>query len=297
MSNSHCSPDLRKGMQGQYTLNSRVIFEQAWVNLYGFKASFWKAFILGFLTLLLINCTAYVIFYLLAVLIKAVIHNSDVLQWIFLIYLFVALLCLFFGEALYSLFIISLTHCSLQWLRNQSIKAKDVFAFRARWKPLIGLMLVFSLINITLSFVQLVSLDSPGLFLHALSAHHSATWFSFFTWLIFYLFFVILFFLASLYCILLFSFAALLSFDKRTMDIKTSLRVAFKALNARLISHLRLFLLAILIFMLGTFLTLGIAVIWLVPWFSLVIALQYQTIFGERNDEIPENEQNGAIVT
>lgn len=297
MSTSHLPPDLCQGMQGQYKLGSRVIFEQAWIKLYGFKASFWGAFILGFLTLLLINCTAYVIFLLLAFLTKALIHNSDLLQFLFLCYLVVGLLCLFFGEALDSLFLISLMHCSLQWLRNQSVKATDIFAFRYRWKPLIGLMLVFIVIKITLTCIQLVSLDFSSVFLHTFSAHYLATWFSFFMWLIVYLFFITLFVFAFLYCILLFSFAALLSFDKRTTDIKTSLRVAFKALNARLVSNLRLFLLAILIFMLGGFLTLGIAVIWLLPWLFLVIAWQYQTVFGERKHEAPGNEQNKAIVT
>lgn len=297
MSTSRLPPDLCQAMQGQYRLDSRAMFEQAWIKLYGFKASFWGAFILGFLTLFLINGTAYVIFLLVAFLTKAVIHNSDLLQIIFLFYIVVALLCTFLSEALDSLFLISLMHCSLQWLRNQSVKARDIFAFRYRWKPLIGLALVFIVIKITLACIELVSLNSSSVFLYTFSTHYLAPWFNFFMWFIVYLFFITLFLLVFLYCILLFSFAALLSFDKRTTNIKTSLRVAFKALNARLVSNLRVCLLAILIFMLGGFLTVGIGVIWLLPWIFLVIAWQYQTVFGERTHEAPGNEQNKATVT
>lgn len=254
------SPQLEKKAIIDYTVPIRAILSEAWHCVKGMKKAFWGGFALLFLTLL----GLFVIFQAL-LLICAVFqldHLSEVSQ--------------FFAGGFVTVFrlllSISLIFLALQHVRGQPINSTMVFEFRKNWKPLtlIGVMLyLFNiLIRIGSDLISAPVLYSNWKIIGAIGVLLGSIAFVF----------------LLTYIMLLITMTMLLILDKKLM-LKTSFNDAVTAIHRHWFKNIILLLFASLIFLIGSFITLGVGLIWLLPFITLISAIQYRQIFAESNVE------------
>jgi hypothetical protein len=251
---SSLPPNLVKATTGQYSIPIATIFSEAWHRVKGMKKSFWGGFALLFLVLVGI----YVLFECFLIVCSMFqFYSAEVLG---------RFIAGGFFEVLRLLLSMSLVFLSLQHLRHQAINSTMVFEFRKAWKPLTIIAITFYLVNFLLVFSGkfiLNTFNTQGLQnLYAIGID------------IQFIVFVFLF----IYIALLITMSMLLILDKK-MPLKQSVYIAFKSINQHLFKNIVLLLLASLLFLGIGLITLGIGLIWLLPFMSLVSAIQYQRIF------------------
>ncbi|MDQ8039604.1 MAG: hypothetical protein REH83_04280 [Rickettsiella sp.] len=251
---SFVTPDLEKVGIYRYSIPIRTLFSEAWCQIKGIKKAFWGGFALLVLTLLGIF----------------VIFQSVMLVCAFFHFYMLGMLFQFIGggfvEVFRLLLSISLVFLALQHARNQAINSTMVFEFRRVWKPL-------ALIGIMLYLFHILLLAGDELI--------SVSLFNFkIAWmLVSGIGFFVLAFLCT-YIMLLITMAMLLILDKN-MKLKKSLKQAFVAVNQHWFKNIALLLLASVVLIIAGTLTLGIGLIWLLPFLALISAIQYQQIFCE----------------
>lgn len=239
-------PDLVKATTGQYSIPIKAILSEAWHRVKGIKKSFWGGFALLFVSLTGI-CFLFFLF-------KAETTGKiffEVLRW--------------FMDA-------SLVFLALRHLQHQVIKATMVFEFRKAWKPL-TLMAIFYLIVFVVIWLMLLFLVAAGFTLSKFYGHASAIGFEFGLGIL-----CIPFLFLFTYVFMLMKMNMLLILDKK-IPAKKSFCIAFKSINRHLFKNMALVWLAGLLFLGLNLVTLGIGVIWLLPFMSLVSAIQYRQIF------------------
>ncbi|WP_218813454.1 hypothetical protein [Rickettsiella endosymbiont of Dermanyssus gallinae] len=247
-------PNLVKATTGQYSIPIVAIYKEAWHRIKGMKKSFWGGFALLFLTL----AGIYVVF-------QFFVTVCSVLQF-YKVGAIGGFIAGGFFEVLRLLLSMSLVFLALQHLRHQAISSTMVFEFRKAWKPLTIIALSFYLLNfllVTGGKLILNKVNTPGL----------ENTFAF-GMVIQFIVFVILF----TYIAMLITMSMLLILDKK-MSLKESFAVAFKSINQHVFKNIALLLLASLLFLGIGLVTLGIGLIWLLPFMSLISAIQYQQIF------------------
>jgi hypothetical protein len=248
--------NLVKATTGQYSIPIRAIFAEAWQRIKGMKKAFWGGFALLFLTLL----GVYVVFqFILAIF--HVFHFADLSR----VGQFIAG---GFFEVLRLLLSISLVFLALQHLRNQTVNSTMVFEFRKNWQPLALLGTLFYLLNFLL-------VSGGRLILNHFYTNDLQTPFAIGTGIQFVVF-VFLF----TYIALIITMTMLLILDKK-MALKESFNVAFKSVNQHGFKNIALLILASLLFFILGVVTLGIGLIWLLPFLSMISAIQYEQIFCE----------------
>ena len=248
------SPDLVKASTGNYSLPIYAIFSKSWQSIKGIKKAFWGGFALIFLIIVGI----YVLLgFLLAV--CAVGH-----------FYYVGVICQFFVggiiEVLRLVLSIALIFLALHHFRKQTVNSAMVFKLRKNWKPLACIGILLYLLNIVLfSGTNLIlykffAIGLNGIFASGLGLR-----------------FIVFAFLYA-YITLLITMTMVLILDKK-MQLKASFKIALKSINQHWFKNIALLLLAMLVFLVGGILTLGIGVIWLLPLLSLITAIQYEQIF------------------
>ena len=247
-------PNLVKATTGQYSIPILDIFSEAWHRIKGMKKSFWGGFALLFLTL----AGIYVLFqFFLAV--------CSVLQ-LYKVEAIGGIIAGGFFEVLRLLMSMSLVFLALQHLRRQTINSTMVFEFRKAWKPLTIIAVSFYVLNFLLvsgGKLLLNKFNTPGLentFALGMGIQ-----------------FIVFVFLFT-YIAMLITMSMLLILDKK-MSLKESFAVAFKSINQHVFKNMALMLLASLLFIGLGLVTLGIGLVWLLPFISLISAIQYQRIF------------------
>ncbi|MES2142549.1 MAG: hypothetical protein V4471_06705 [Pseudomonadota bacterium] len=244
-----------------YAMPIRAIFSEAWHRIKGMKKAFWGGFALLFLTLL----GLFVIF-------QALLLVCDFLQLYHL-----SMACQFIAGGFVAVFrlllSISLIFLALQHARNQPVNSTMVFEFRKNWKPL-------ALIGVMLYFFNVLVLSGSDLISASLHLNGKI-------WVIVSLLESIFLVFFLTYLMLLITMTMLLILDKK-MALKAGFKRAFIAINQHWLKNIALLLLASLVFLVGGIITLGVGLIWLLPFISLISAIQYRQIFGESNIEIVE---------
>lgn len=248
-------PNLIKATTGQYSISIRDIFAEGWHRVKGIKKSFFGGVVLFFLTVAGILLLATFLLFSIC----SVAHFCQVanVAYLILIGIFSVLVFLFSG---------SLIFLALQHLRCKTIEAKMVFEFRKAWKPLIVITFCFSLVCVLLGlmnkivFSKLFTGGITGIFYVGLSIKNIIT--------------IILF----SYILMLINMSMLLILDKK-MSLQESFTIAFKSINKHVFKILALFLLADILYLCIIFITLGIGIIWVLPFKTLVVAILYRRIF------------------
>lgn len=253
---------------GNYQIDIKIIFHEAWQRLKGIKKVFWAGFLLFFLIMLgVTNVVGFLMSFL---------HVFNWMKpWI---------------EVLVLPFSISMIFLTLRYLRNPTINAMIVFEFRKAWQAFVLISIIFYFINVIFFtgsdfiFYKLnEGLNNSGLggllFLAGLNGS-------------------LVIALPYLYIIMGIVMAMLLVLDKK-IPLLQGLKLAFKSINRRLFKNLVLDALAwlmvltiIFLFNLGMvlFWVVGMVAIWiglvlltslivLLPMVSLVTAIQYRQIF------------------
>lgn len=251
---SFIAPDIEKVVIGNYSMPIRAVFSEAWRQLKGIKKAFWGGFALLFLTLLGI----FVVFQ--SVLLVCGIFHFYTLGMVF------QFLGGGFVEVFRLLLSISLVFLALQYVRNQPINSAMVFEFRKVWKPL-------ALIGVMLYLLHILLLTGNELISVSLS-HFKIIWA-----LVSVIEFFIFVFLFT-YIMLLITMVMLLILDKN-MNLNESFKQAFTAVNQHWFKNIALLLLTSLVLIIGGIITLGIGLIWLLPFLALISAIQYRQIFCE----------------
>lgn len=247
-------PSLVKATTGNYIISIRAIFSEAWHRIKGMKKSFWGGFSLLFLTLVGI----YVLFqFFLAICSEFHFYQAEAIG---------QFIANGFFEVLRLLLSISLIFLALQHLRHQAINSTMVFEFRKAWKPLTIIAVAFYLLNFVLVF-------GSKMMLNKFYTQGLQNTFSFVTAIQF----IVFVFLFS-YIAMLITMSILLILDKK-LALKESFCIAFKSINQHLFKNIALVLLASFVFLGLGLVTLGIGLIWLLPFISLISAIQYQRIF------------------
>lgn len=254
-------PNLVKATTGQYSISIRAIFSEAWHRIKGMKKSFWGGFGLLFLTL----AGIYVLFqFFLAVCSVLQLYKAGAIG---------GFIAGGFFEVLRLLLGMSLIFLALQHLRHQSITATMVFEFRKAWKPLTIIAVSFYLLNFILvsggKFI-LNKFNTPGLE-NAFALGMGIQ-------------FMVFIFLFT-YISMLITMSMLLILDKK-MSLKQSFVVAFKSINQHVFKNIALLLAASFLFVGIGLVTLGIGLIWLLPFMSLISAIQYQRIFCQEESAL-----------
>jgi len=167
---------------------------------------------------------------------------------------------------------VSLVFLVYRHSQKQRVTAKMVFAFRHAWKPLAWVAIILCLINQTVFFVADFllhhNLQQVGLFGFGLP-----------------LVGMVLVVFSLTYFNLLGKLSMLLILDKK-MTARKSINTAFRSVNQHWVKNISLILLAQLVFTVVVIGSLGISIIWFLPWLTLVTALQYQIMFNQRHTSI-----------
>lgn len=253
---SSLPPNLVKATTGDYSIPIRAIFSEAWQRVKGIKKAFWGGFALLFLTLV----GVYIIF-----------------QWVLAVFhlfrfydlgMVMQFIAGGFFEVLRLLLSVSLVFLALQHLRNQAVNSTMVFEFRKSWKPLACIGVLFYLQNfLWVSGAKSVLNHFYVQGLKQLYAIGTA---------VLFIVFVFLF----TYIALIITMSMLLILDKK-ISLKESFYIAFKSVNQHGFKNIALLFLASLLFLVFGVITLGVGLIWLLPFLSLLSAVQYQQIFCE----------------
>jgi hypothetical protein len=251
---SQLPPDLAKASAGDYTIPITAIFAEAWQRIKGIKKAFWGGFALLFLILL----GVYILLgFLLAL--------CDLLHFYYL-----RSICQFFAGGIieiWRLFIsIALVFLALRHIREQAINASLVFEFRTAWK-------VFVFIGVLLYLFNLILLSGSNFILYKLDDAGFANVVAWGTGLR-----LTVFILLYSYITVLITMTVLLVLDKK-ISLKESFKIALQSINRHWFKNSALFFLATLLLLMGSVASLGIGVIWLLPWLSIIAAIQYQQIF------------------
>jgi hypothetical protein len=255
------SPDLVSATTGNYSIPVFAIFSTAWRHIKGIKKAFWQG--LGLLFLVMVGLYI-VLGFLLAV---CDIFYFDRLRAI----------CQFFMggfiEVFRLLLSISLIFLALSHLRGQTINAQIVFEFRKNYQPLAYMgILAYLFDQMLLSGTHFILHKLTDSGLPGVLVIGEGVW-------------VVLFILLYSYITLLITMAMLLILDKK-MQFKDSLKIALISINQHWVKNIVLLILASLLFLLGGIVTLGIGLIWLLPLFFLITAIQYQQIFCASNGQL-----------
>lgn len=252
------SSELLSATKGDYSIPIFAIFAQAWHCIKGIKKALWG----GFFLFLIIIVSLYIFFGLLLTV-------CNILHFYHL-----RVLCQFFAGGVISIFHISLSisliFLALRHLRHQAIRANMVFEVRKNWEPLALISIAIYLLNeiffLGACFILQKLIDSGSQ--HVL--------------LIGELILIALFVVLYMYLTLLVTMTMLLIIDKK-MQLRDSLKIACISINQHWVVNIVLLMLASLLLMLMSGITLGIGLIWFFPLFFLIPAIQYQQIFCKGN--------------
>jgi hypothetical protein len=251
---SSLAPNLESAIAGNYSISIVAIFSEAWRQIKGIKKAFWGGFALLFLTLLGVYVSVQ---FLLAVL--------HVFEFYGLETLFRFIAGGFF-EVLRLLLSVSLVFLALQRIRQQTLNSTLVFEFRKKWRALAFIGVVFYLLNFSfVSGSRLIFNKFYAAGLHTVFAIGTGIQ-------------LIVFVFLFTYLALLVTMTMVLILDKDS-DLKDSFIIVFKSVNQHWFKNIALLLLASLLFLVVGILTLGVGLIWLLPFLSLISAIQYQHIF------------------
>lgn len=247
-------PNLEKATAGKIDLNVKSIIKESWHKVHGFKATYWKAFFLMFISMLLLN-----ILLALPTVIFAWQGESALASTTNLVEDF-------FNKTISALFSISLIYIAINHIAERPINAKMIFVFRERFKELIlpAIFIAF------LSFLILYLFESVKPLFYSFDLRIDVI-------LLIISIFSLLLILGTV--LTAFYMSMLVVLDKKLNGWKAIKIVAriyaknfFKLLGFSLI--ITLFSFSCLL------LSLGIGLIWLFPMVSNIMAITYRQIFG-----------------
>ena len=247
-------PNLENATAGKIDLNVRSIIKESWHKVHGFKAAYWKAFFLMFVSIFVLNTLLVLPTMILAW------HGENVIASV------TSLIEDFINKTISALFSISLIYMAINHVAERPIKAKMIFAFRHHFKELLlpAIFIAF------LSFLILYLFESVKPLMHAVDLRID-----------------IILLIISIFSLLLilgtvltaFYMSMLVVLDKKISGWKAIKLVArvyiknfFKLLSFSLIITLFSFSCLLLSF--------GIGLIWLFPMVNNIMAISYRQIFG-----------------
>lgn len=252
------SPELIKARTGNYSIPIAAMFAEAWHRIKGMKKTFWIAFVLLFFMWVVV-CALWL--------------ACDSLRFHFL-----RIICqIFVGGILESLqwfSSIALVFLALQHLRQHAIKVSTAFSLRKLWR-------VFVSIGFVLYLLFSLMLLAGGAFIFLIFIYTGIKHFTAIGGVGVGIGFILFSFLST-YITVLITMTVVLILDK-SLPFRTSFKLAFQAINQHWFRNVALLFLASLIAGLGGIVTVGIGFIWLMPFLSMVLAIQYQQIFCEGN--------------
>lgn len=262
MSNT-MSPNLINAVAGQYELNIKGIFREAWQKVSGIKLSFWGA--LGCIALIVLGVT---VCQIALVKIAAIYKLGMVVNGIkFIGNLVVSFLSVLFG--------VSIIFLMIHHVDGKVVYAKKVFDFHGMLNKLLVMALISYVAKVFFLFLLMFGL---------VYSHDYASPTYLLSGLIAIVILVLMFLL--LYLTVAWRMAMLLIIEKK-LGIGSAIKIAFIAIEKQFFKNIGLLLVIGLFFLVSIIVTLGIAAIWVFPMLGNLNAIWYRQIFGiEANAQI-----------
>jgi len=252
--------NLANAVAGQYELNIKAIFREAWQKVYGEKKSLWGAIALMLLVtfgvILIENIFGYFAKehgWMLAFSILELI--GSLLQYA---------LNIFFGA--------SLAFIAVNHIAGRPISAGMIFSFAGPWKKLLSIALISFLVT-TFSILIISFIYGFSTVFFEMSKAVDILF------LIISIILLVAFVLVYMSFMIGFYLAAILVLEKKLMAW-AAIKVAIRAIYKKFFKNILLLFSSVVFITVGLTVTLGIGAIWLLPMLYNITAIQYREIFS-----------------
>lgn len=252
--------NLANAVAGQYELNIKDIFREAWHKVHGEKKSLWGA--LGLMLLVTFG----------VILIENIFgYFAKEHDWM-LAFSFLELVGSVVQYVLNAFFGASLVFLAVNHIAGKPINAGMIFAFTKPWKKLLSIALI--------SFLVMACSILVFSFLYGFSTVFFAMDRA--TDIFFLIISMILLagFILVFVCFMIGIYMAMLLVLEKKLTAWLAMKIAIKAIYKRFFKNLLLVFSSVVFITVSLTITVGIGAIWVLPMLYNITAIQYRQIFG-----------------